>query len=87
MPFLFRQGHEAKQLQHILAHQQIGIKRHNLARPGQRRQGAFRTEHQISDATHINQHVIRGAILKPARDLANHAVAFAIAAPKPAAPP
>ena len=80
VPFLFQQCSKAEQLQQILAHQQFGIKRHRLARRGQGGQGAIRDMDDIAYPAHVDQHVIRPAIVDPPGNLADHPAALFIAA-------
>jgi hypothetical protein len=87
MPFFFSQGGEAKQLHQIFADQQIGVNSGNLTDAWQSCERSFGTIHQIPNTAHVNQNVIKCAILNPACEFANHALAFATAAAKLDAPP
>ncbi len=87
MPFFLRQCLKAEKLHQVFAHHQIGEKRHDLAHAGQRSHCPVRAIDQITNTTHVNQQMIRRAIINTSCDLANHALALATACANVEAPP
>ena len=87
MPFLFSQGWKAKQLHQVLAHNQIGEQGANFAHPGQSRHRPFRTIHDITNAAHIDQNMVCGAVIDTSCEFPNHTNAFCNASANPLAPP